>query len=1341
MLLSTGCFPVVMTLLCVSYHAAIHWVFSCCHDTAMCFLSCCYPLGVFLLSAHCYVFPIILLSIRCFPVVRTLLYVSYHTAIHWVFSCCQHTTCFLSYCYPLGVFLLSAHYNMFPIILLSTVCFPVVSTLQYVSYHTAIHCVFSCCQHTTICFLSYCYPLGVFLLSAHYNMFPIILLSTGCFPVVSTLQYVSYHTAIHWVFSCCQHTTCFLSYCYPLGVFLLSAHYYVFPIILLSTGCFPVVSTLQYVSYHTAIHCVFSCCQHTTICFLSYCYPLCVFLLSAHYNMFPIILLSTGCFPVVSTLQYFSYHTAIHCVFSCCHDTAMCFLSCCYPLGVFLLSAHYYVFPIILLSTGCFPVVRTLLCVSYHTAFHWVFSCCQHTTMCFLSYCYPLGVFLLSAHYYVFPIILLSTGCFPVVSALQHVYYHAGIHWLFSCCQHTTTCFLSYCYPLGVILLSAHYNMFPIILLSTGCFPVVSTLQYVSYHTAIHCVFSCCQHTTICFLSYCYPLCVFLLSAHYNMFPIILLSTGCFPVVSTLQYFSYHTAIHCVFSCCHDTAMCFLSCCYPLGVFLLSAHYYVFPIILLSTGCFPVVRTLLCVSYHTAFHWVFSCCQHTTMCFLSYCYPLGVFLLSAHYYVFPIILLSTGCFPVVSALQHVYYHAGIHWLFSCCQHTTTCFLSYCYPLGVILLSAHYNMFPIILLSTGCFPVVRTLLYVSYHTAIHWVFSCCQHTTTCYLSYCYPLGVFLLSAHYNMFTIMLVSTGCFPVVSTLQHVSYHTAIHWVFSCCQHTTICFLSYCYPLGVFLLSDTTMCFLSYCYPLGVFLLSAHYNMFPIILLSTGCFPVVSTLQYVSYHTAIHWVFSCCQDTTMLCFLSYCYPLGVFLLSDTTMCFLSYCYPLGVFLLSGHYYVFPIILLSTGSFPVVMTLLCVSYHTAIHWVFSCCQDTTMCLLSYCYPLGVFLFSGHYYVFPIILLSTGCFPVVSTLQYVSYHTAIHWVFSCCQDTTICFLSYCYPLGVFLFSGHYYMFPIILLSTGSFPVVMTLLCVSYHTAIHWMFSCCQDTTICFLSYCYPLGVFLLSAHYNMFPIILLSTGCFPVVRTLLCVSYHTAIHWVFSCCQHTTICFLSYCYPLGVFLLSGHYYMFPIILLSTGSFPVVMTLLCVSYHTAIHWVFSCCQDTTICFLSCCYPVFSCCQDTAVFPIILLFTGCFPVVMTLLCVSYHAAIHWVFSCCQHTTICFLSYCYPLGVFLLSGHYNIFPIILLSTGCFPVVSTLLCVSYHTAIHWVFSCCHDTAMCFLSYCYPLGVFLLSAHYYVFPIMLLSTVCFPVVRTLLCFLSYCYSLGVFLLS
>ena len=380
---------------------------------------------------------------------------------------------------------------------------------------------------------------------------------------------------------------------------------------------------------------------------------------------------------------------------------------------------------------------------------------------------------------------------------------------------------------------------------------------------------------------------------------------------------------------------------------------------------------------------------------------------------------------------------------------------------------------------------------------------------------------------------------------------------------------------------------------------------------------------------------------------------------------------------------------------------------------------------------------------PIILLSTGCFPVVSTLQHVTYHTAIHCVFSCCQHTTICFLSYCYPLGVFLLSGHYYMFPIILLSTGSFPVVMTLLCVSYHTAIHWVFSCCQHTTICFLSYCYPLGVFLLSGHYYVSPIILLSTGCFPVFRTLLCVSYNTAIHWVFSCCQHTTICFLSYCYPLGVFLLSGHYYMFPIILLSTGCFLVFRTLLYVSYHTAIHWEFSCCHDTTMCFLSYCYPldVFLLSGHYYMFPIILLSTGCFPVVSTLQYVSYHTAIHWVFSCCQDTTMCFLSYCYPLGVFLLSAHYNMFPIILLSTGCFPVVRTLLYVSYHTAIHWEFSCCHDTTMCFLSYCYPLGVFLLSGHYYMFPIMLLSTVCFPVVRTLLCFLSYCYSLGVFLLS
>ena len=709
--------------------------------------------------------------------------------------------------------------------------------------------------------------------------------------------------------------------------------------------------------------------------------------------MFPIILLSTGCFPVVMTLLCVSYHTAIHWVFSCCHDTTMCFLSYCYPLGVFLLSGHYYMFPIILLSTGCFPVVRTLLCVSYHTAIHWVFSCCHDTTMCFLSYCYPLGVFLLSD---------------------------------------TTMCFLSYCYPLGVFLLSAHYYVFPIILLSTGCFPVVSTLQYVSYHTAIHCVISCCQDTTICFLSYCYPLGVFLLSAHY-MFPIILLSTGCFPVVSTLQYVSYHTAIHWVFSCCQHTTICFLSYCYPLGVFLLSAHYNMFPIILLSTVCFPVVSTLQYVSYHTAIHCVFSCCQHTTICFLSYCYPLGVFLFSAHYNMFTIVLLSTMCFPVVSTLQYVSYHTAIHWVFSCCQHTTICFLSYCYPLGVFLLSAHYYMFTIILLSTGCFPVVSTLLYVSYHTAIHWVFSCCQHTTICFLSYCYPLGVFLLSAHY-MFPIILLSTGCFPVVSTLLCVSYHTAIHWVFSCCQHTTICFLSYCYPLCVFLLS-------------------AHYNMFPIILLSTVCFPVVSTLQYVSYHTAIHWVFSCCQHTTI--------------------CFLSYCYPLGVFLLSGHYYVFPIILLSTVCFPVVMTLLCVSYHAAIHWVFSCCQHTTMCFLSYCYPLGVFLLSGHCYVFPIILLSTGCFPVVSTLLCVSYHTAIHWVFSCCQHTTMCFLSYCYPLGVFLLSAHYNMFTIMLVSTGCFPVVSTLQHVSYHTAIHWVLSCCQHTTICFLSYCYPLGVFLLS----------------------------------------------------------------------------------------------------------------------------------------------------------------------------------------------------------------------------------------------------------------------------
>ena len=886
----------------------------------------------------------------------------------------------LSYCYPLGVFLLSAHYNMFPIILLSTGCFTVVRTLQHVSYYTAIHWVFSCCQDTAKCFLSCCYPLGVFLLSAHYNMFPIMLLSTGCFPVVSTLQHVSYHAGIYWVFSCCQDTTC---------------------------------------SYHTAIHWEFSCYQHTTTCFLSYCYPLGVFLLSGHYNMFPIILLSTGCFPVISTLQHVSYHTAIPWVFSCCQYTAACFLSYCYPLGVFLLSGHYNMFPIMLLSTGCFPVISTLQHVSYHTAIHWVFSCYQHITTCFLSYCYPLGVFLLSAHYNMFPIMLVSTGCFPVISTVQHVSYHAAIHWVFSCCQHTTTCFLSYCSPLGVFLLSGHCNMFPIILLSTGCFPVVSTLQHVSYHAAIHWVFSCCQHTTTCFLSCWYPLGVFLLSGHYM----------------------------------------FLSYCYPLGVFLLSAHYNMFPIILLSTRCFPVVRTLQHVSYHTAIHWVLSCCQDTTTCFLSCCYPLGVFLLSGHYNMFPIMLLSTGCFPVISTLQHVSYHTAIHWVFSCYQHTTTCFLSYCYPLGVFLLSAHYNMFPIMLVSTGCFPVISTLQHVAYHTAIHWVFSCCQHTTTCFLSYCSPLGVFLLSAHYNMFPIILLSTGCFPVVSTLQHVSYHTAIHWVFSCCQ-------------------DTTTCFLSCCYPLGVFLLSAHYNMFPIILLSTGCFPVVSTLQHVSYHTAIHWVFSCCQDTTTY--------------------FLSCCYPLGVFLLSAHYNMFPIILLSTGCFPVISTLQHVSYHTAIHWVFSCCQHTTTCFLSCWYPLGVFLLSAHCNMFPIILLFTGCFPVVSTLQHVSYHTGIHWVFSCCQDTTTCFLSYCYPLGVFLLSGHYNMFPIILVSTGCFPVVSTLQHVSYHTAIHWVFSCCQDTGMCFLSYWYSLGVFLLSAHYNMFPIILVFTGCSLVADSIHCV---------------------------------------------------------------------------------------------------------------------------------------------------------------------------------------------------------------------------------------------------
>ena len=1069
-------------------------------------------LGVFLLSAHYNMFPIILLSTGCFPVISTLQHVSYHTAIHWVFSCCQHTTtCFLSYCYPLGVFLLSAHYNMFPIILLSTGYFPVVSTLQHVSYHTAIHWVFSCCQHTTTCFLSYCYPLGVFLLSAHYNMFPIILLSTGCLLVVRTLQHVSYHTAIYWVFSCCQHTTtCFLSYCYPLGVFLLSAHYNMFPIILLSTGCLLVVRTLQHVSYHTALHLMFSCCQHTTTCFLSYCYPLGVYLLSGHYNMFPIILLSTGCFPAVSTLQHVSFYAAIHWVFSCCQDTATCFLSYCSPLGVFLLSGHCNMFPIILLSTGCLPVVSTLQHVSYNTGIHWVFSCCQHTTTCFLLCWYPLGVFLLSAHYNMFPIILLFTGCFPVVSTLQHVSYHTGIHWVFTCCQDTTTCFLSYWYPLGVFLLSGHCNMFPIILLSNW-------------------VFSCCQHTTTCFLSYCYPLGVFLLSAHYNMFPIILLSTGCFPVVSTLQHFSFYAGIHWVFSCCQHTTTCFLSYWYPLGVFLLSAHYNMFPIILLSTGCFPVVSTLQHVSYHTAIHWVFSCCQHTTTCFLSYCSPLGVFLLSAHYNMFPIILLSTGCFPVVSTLQHVSYHTAIHWVFTCCQDTTTCFLSYCYLLGVFLLSAHYNMFPIILLSTGCFPVVSTLQHVSYHTAIHWVFTCCQDTTTCFLSYCSPLDVFLLSAHYNMFPIILLSTGCLLVVRTLQHVSYHTAIYWVFSCCQHTTTCFL---------------LC----CYPLGVFLLSGHCNMFPIILLSTGCFPVVRTLQHVSYHTAIHWVFACCQHTTT--------------------CFLSYCYPLGVFLLSAHYNMFPIILLSTGCFPVVSTLQHFSFYAGIHWVFSCCQHTTTCFLSYWYPLGVFLLSAHYNMFPIILLSTGCFPVVSTLQHVSYHTAIHWVFSCCQHTTTCFLSYCSPLGVFLLSGHYNMFPIILVSTGCFPVVRTLQHVYYHTAIHWVFTCCQDTTTCFLLCWYPLGVFLLSAHYNMFPIILVSTGCFPVVSTLQHVSFYAGIHWMFSCCQHTTTCFLSYCYSLGVFLLSAHYNMFPIILVFTGCFPVISTLQHVSYHTGIHWVFTC-----------------------------------------------------------------------------------------------------------------------------------------------------------------------------
>ena len=115
-----------------------------------------------------------------------------------------------------------------------------------------------------------------------------------------------------------------------------------------------------------------------------------------------------------------------------------------------------------------------------------------------------------------------------------------------------------------------------------------------------------------------------------------------------------------------------------------------------------------------------------------------------------------------------------------CQHTATCLLSYCYLLGVHL-SAHCCVFPIILLSTGCFPVVRTLQHVSYHTAIHWVFSCCQDTTTCFLSYCYSLGVFLLSGHCNMFPIILLSTGCFPVVRTLQDVSYHTGIHWVFTC--------------------------------------------------------------------------------------------------------------------------------------------------------------------------------------------------------------------------------------------------------------------------------------------------------------------------------------------------------------------------------------------------------------------------------------------------------------------------------------------------------------------------------------------------------------------------------
>ena len=333
-----------------------------------------------------------------------------------------------------------------------------------------------------------------------------------------------------------------------------------------------------------------------------------------------------------------------------------------------------------------------------------VYQDVSHVSACFLLCCYPLGI-------------------------------------VFSC-QHTTTCFLSYCSPLGVFLLSGHCNMFPIILLSTGCFPVVRTLQHVSYHTAIHLVFSCCQDTTTCFLSYWYSLGVFLLSGHCNMFPIILLSTWCFPVVRTLQHVSYHTGIHWVFSCCQHTTTCFLSYWYSLGVFLLSAHYNMFHIMLVSTGCFPVVRTLQHVSYHAGIHWVFSCCQHTTTCFLSYCYPLGVFLLSAHYNMFHIILLSTGCFPVVRTLQQ---------------------------------------FPIILVFTGCFPVVRTLQHVSYHTAIHWVFSCCQDTTTCFLSYCYSLGVFLLSGHYNMFPIILLSTGCFPVVRKLQHVSYHTGIHWVFTC--------------------------------------------------------------------------------------------------------------------------------------------------------------------------------------------------------------------------------------------------------------------------------------------------------------------------------------------------------------------------------------------------------------------------------------------------------------------------------------------------------------------------------------------------------------------------------